>query len=133
MISLPLEPEDATVGPLFPDARAVFRFTSRYELLGGDDSLATGEAYWIYLPEARTYTISGAPIASHTVPQCACGWSMVGACSYPAGSSVSSGTIRAIFGFTGRYEHLRHGEHLEPSGGYWINLSEQADLSVHGE
>jgi len=50
MISLPLEPEDAKVSTLFPDARAMFRFTSRHELLSGDDSLVTGEGYWIYLP-----------------------------------------------------------------------------------
>lgn len=61
MISLPVEPADGTIQPLFPDAIAVFRFTTKYDLLNHTDSLVKGEEYWIYPPDADSYPVTGHP------------------------------------------------------------------------
>ena len=53
--------------------------------------------------------------------------------SDPAIPSVDEGSIRAVFGFTDKY--ILYGSEdditpLEPGRGFWINLSDEADLRV---
>jgi len=136
MISLPVVPIDPTIQILFPEAIAVFEFTTMYELRGADDTLDASKGYWLYLPEAKTYSIVGLPIDYYTLPDMGAAWSMIGACSYPSRVSVSSGTIRAVFGFSTKYDLIGSGNNvglLEPGKGYWINLSEQADIIMSSE
>jgi len=131
MISLPAMPLDETVDELFPDAIAVFRHTAAgYELLDGNEFLLPDKGYWIYLPQAHTYTISGMPIMDYAIPDAQSGWSMIGGCTYPALPSAENGMIRAVFGFTNRYIRVSPGDMLQPGRGYWINCSQQATLSV---
>jgi len=130
MISLPVETEDKRIAALFPGAGAVFGLTTEYELLNPNDELTIGRGYWIYLPAQHNYTLTGTPIENLTIPNCPCGWSMIGGCSYPANASVEEGRIRAIFGFTNRYNLLRSQNTLEPGRGYWINLSNQTTVTL---
>ncbi|MGA1874935.1 MAG: hypothetical protein ACMUIA_04965 [bacterium] len=55
---------------------------------------------------------------------------MIGTCTESAIPSVDQGTIRAIFGFSNKYEFIEAGASLEPGKGYWINLSEPTTLRV---
>jgi len=130
MISLPIEPEDARISTLFPYAKAVFIFITKYELLDPSDSLEVGKGYWLYQPEAKTYTLSGKPIECYTIPDLKGGWSIVGGCSYSAVPSVKDGRIRAVFGFMNRYVHLGPQDALQPGKAYWINCTEQTELTV---
>lgn len=131
MISLPAQTLDETVEDLFPDALAVFRYTAAgYELLDGSEFLLPGWGYWIYLPQAHTYIISGMPIMEYTIPDVQSGWSMIGGCSDEAWPSVETGAIRAVYEFTGRYTPISSGELLQPGRGYWINCSQQTTISV---
>ena len=130
MISLPVEPEDARMSTLFPGVNAVFRFTDRYELLAPNDSLEKGVGYWIYVPEPRTYLITGTPFVSYTILNAPAGWSMIGGCYIPAQPSVMNGEIGAVFGFTNQYILISSYDNLEPGHGYWINLSMSTTLTV---
>jgi len=130
MISLPVEPEDARIGTLFPDAGAVFAFSNMYDLLTATDELEVGKGYWIFIGAANTYSIEGMPIENYSLPDSASGWTMIGGCTYPAEASVANGTIRAIFGFSNQY-YLVGSNPLEPGKGYWINISELSTITVN--
>jgi hypothetical protein len=133
MISLPVEPSDRRMKALFPEAEAVFEFSSQYGQytpLDPNSALEAGEGYWIYLPEEKTYSLTGSPIYHFEIPEAKGGWSMIGACSYPSAPSVDQGTVRAIFGFSSKYNFIEPGDSLQPGKGYWINLSEPTALRV---
>lgn len=136
MISLPVEPVDPRVSMLFPGAVAVFRFTSDYVLLNPDDYMEKGIGYWIYIPTAHTYTITGIPFDHYTISSVEDGWCMIGSTSHPSRVSVSTGVIRGVFCFSNRYEVTGVGNQiglLEPCRGYWINCSEQTAITVERE
>ncbi|MGA1844825.1 MAG: hypothetical protein ACMUIS_09730 [bacterium] len=130
MVSLPVILDDARVSAVFPGARVVYGYASTYELLGPLDELTVGKGYWIFLSEARIFSLSGDPIEHFTLPQCPAGWSLIGGCSHPATASVQYGRIRALAGFANGYRLHSPGGTLEPGTGYWIHLSEQTALSV---
>ena len=130
MISLPVKPESYVLKDLFPDALAVFGFFNKYVLIDPNAELETGEGYWIYSPNASSSLIYGEPIDNYINPNAPSGWSMIGAGSYPAKPSVDNGSIQAIFGFENKYVLLDPNNPLEPGNGYWINLSEEAELTV---
>jgi len=130
MISLPLEPDDSRSNTLFPDAGAVFEFTTKYELLDPNDELIVGKGYWIYLSAPNTYTLTGTPVEKYSIPNCLSGWRMIGGCSWDSMPSVDNGDIRAVFGFSNKYDLLGVNDPLEPGKGYWINLAERAMLTL---
>jgi hypothetical protein len=96
MVSLPVKPEDMRGRTLFPEARAIFKFTTRYVLLDPDQSLEVGKGYWVHVSEAKTYSITGLPISHWIIPEAKRGWSMIGSCSYPSCLSVDKGTIKSV-------------------------------------
>jgi len=124
MISLPVIPMDSTVGALFPDAKAIFTFSSKYDLLRTNDSLEVGRGCWINLSEPHTYTITGIPINNYSLHNVQKGWSMIGACSYPAKIMGNGCAIGAIFGFTNKYSRIKLTDDLQAGKGYWIYLRE---------
>jgi hypothetical protein len=130
---LPVVPSDRRIRTLFPRASAVFTFTTEYEPLDLDAELETGKGYWVYLDDASTYSVTGSPINVIQFPSAQSGWSMIGSCSSLSTPSVTSGTVRAMFGFNGKYTFHGSGSEispLEPGEGYWINLSEQTELEI---
>ncbi|MGA1791793.1 MAG: LamG-like jellyroll fold domain-containing protein [bacterium] len=130
MISLPIKPDEARMDKLFPDAAALFKFTTKYEQLDPNDELEVGKGYWIYIPEAKTYSMSGTPFENFTIKDCQSGWSMMGGCSCPVKPSVDNNEIRVIFGFSNKYVRLGTDDPLEPGKGYWINLAEHTTLTI---
>lgn len=130
MISLPVDPPDRRIKTLYPEARSVFEFTNEYVLLDPNAELGIGKGYWIYLQTANSYSMAGIPIDSHLHPNALPGWSMVGACTYLSTPILGQGEIRAVFGFSNKYELLGPDVSFQPGKGYWINLSEQGNLEV---
>jgi len=143
MISLPVEPIDRRVKALFPEAQAVFGYSGQngqyalldpnsarilnhpgpltlpqYTHLDPNAALEAGEGYWIYLPEEKPYSLKGLPIERIEIPEAKSGWSLIGACTELSTPSVDQGTIRAIFGFSNKYNFLGPGDSLQPGKGY---------------
>jgi hypothetical protein len=133
MISLPVVPSDRRISTLFPGASAVFTFTTEYEPLDPNEEIEKGKGYWVYLDDDFTYSVTGSPIDVIQFPDAQSGWSMIGPCSSLSAPSVKSGTMRAVFGFNGKYTLHGSGSEmspLKPGEGYWINLSEQTELEI---
>jgi len=136
LVALPVEPEDAKAGSIFPDAEEVFEFSMTsmsYTPLGPDGKLTMGKGYWVLMEEAKTFTVSGEPIARFMIPGAQAGWLLIGPSAYPSTVSVDRGTIEVVLGFDGNYVFLGYGSHiapLEPGHGYWIRLSEQTNIKV---
>jgi len=127
MISLPVIPFDAKIKTLFPGVRAIFKFTKRYKRLNPDDEMVAGKGYWIHLRDERTFPVTGTPfeVIEIDVPS---GWSMIGGCSYSTMLSMEDGTIRAVFGFSNKYDHLGTEDALQPGKGYWVYLPKAATI-----
>ena len=86
--------------------------------------------------QAKTYSVIGIPFDSHTLLNARSGWSMIGSTSYSSTVSLSVGTIKAVFKFTNKCEIIGSGSNvgnLESGKGYWIYLSDQADVMVAKE
>ena len=101
-----------------------------------DEALHKGEGYWIFVPEACTCYIMGAPFDKYSIANVQPGWSMIGSCTNLSNLSVDNGTINALFGFDKRYIFIGNGNDigpLSPGEGYWINLSEQAEITVQSK
>jgi len=133
MISLPVDTVDKRISTLLPKATAAFEFTTQYEPLELHEELEIGKGYWVYLPDASTYSVRGKSVNSYLNPNAGEGWSMIGSCSFPSIPSVTNGSIRAVFGFHSRYNLYGHDteiEPLEPGKGFWINLSDPSELEV---
>ncbi len=130
MVSLPVTPVDHSVSTLFPEATDVYKFTPGvgYEEV---TSLEPGEGgYWVKVPAAKTYSISGQEIASYSI-SLSTGWNMVGAVN---GSGITPGTnpagvITDIYKFTPGVGY-EESSTLEDGLAYWVKVSEACVLSV---
>jgi hypothetical protein len=140
MISLPVVPENLTLSSLFPDAVVVYS----YEKIGGyvrvknDDDMEAGKGYWIFLNEAKTYTLTGKPIPSHTISVNEDGWHMIGGCSSSAKTSSTNCSIGVIYGYEpgSGYIRVQGSESLEWGKGYWLliqNVTGQAEVEVKAQ
>jgi len=133
MISLPVDTVDKRISTLLPKATAAFEFTTQYEPLELHEELEIGKGYWVYLPDASTYSVRGKSVNSYLNPNAGEGWSMIGSCSFPSIPSVRNGFIRGVFGFYGKYNLYGYDTGiaaLEPGRGFWINLSDPAELEI---
>ncbi|MGA1865128.1 MAG: right-handed parallel beta-helix repeat-containing protein, partial [bacterium] len=136
MISLPVIPNDSTIGILFPQAEAVYRYRDEYVFMSADEELQKGEGYWIFVPEACDCNISGTPFYMYSIENVQPGWSMIGSCTSLSNVSAANGTINAVFGFDKGYSYIGKGNNtgpLSPGEGYWINLSGKSDITVRSE
>ncbi|MGA1864046.1 MAG: chitobiase/beta-hexosaminidase C-terminal domain-containing protein [bacterium] len=133
LISLPADRENSLVSDLFPEAQVIYGFEkdSGYVRIKQDEELKVGEGYWILLPEAKTYSISGTPVTEYTLPVTN-GWFLIGSCSSPAKPTINTGHIDVIYGFHQDvgYERVQESESLYPTEGYWILLSNTNDQSI---
>ena len=137
--SLPVFPGDRPVSALFPEATAAYGFDNgNYTQLDlNNTSLEKGKGYWIYMPAAQTYQITGTAIDYYRIMNAKSGWSLIASCSSSALPYADSGMIRAIFGFDGKYEFYdQEGstpDKLQAGKGFWINLSADTTLRLEGE
>jgi uncharacterized delta-60 repeat protein len=125
MISLPVIPDDASVAALFPDAVVVYGFEMGLGYVR-KEIVEVGQGYWILVNEAQSYTLTGGPIDSYTIPVDADGWLMIGGCTGPATASVAPGNIGVIYKFTQAfgYQPVFESEFLERGKGYWILIQD---------
>ncbi|MGA1875743.1 MAG: fibronectin type III domain-containing protein, partial [bacterium] len=137
--SLPVLPVDRSVKDLFPEATAAFGFDNGgYTPLNLNNApMEKGKGYWIYMPEAKTYTITGTSIDYFRIMNAKSGWSLVGSCSSQALPYADDGSIRAIFGFgDNKYSFFDTGStpsQLGAGKGFWINLSKDTTLRLEGQ
>ncbi|MFX0200170.1 MAG: hypothetical protein ACFFCW_28965 [Candidatus Hodarchaeota archaeon] len=139
MVSLPVVPESLKLSDVFPGAGVVYGYEKNvgYGRVQENHALEVGKGYWIFLNEARTYTLTGEPIQEYTCPV-QDGWYMIGGCSSSARASVTNSNIEVIYGYVpgSGYQRLQAPYHLEPGGGYWIlfsHITDQAALKVTSE
>jgi hypothetical protein len=137
MISLPVNPTDKRLNILFPEAVVVYGYEkgTGYVRVGDNETLEVGKGYWILLNQETSYTLTGQPIDSYTIPIDADGWLMIGGCTEPAKASVAPGSIGVIYKFTQEfgYQWVPESECLERGQGYWIlinDIAEEATISV---
>ena len=120
MISLPVDPPDKRLDKLFPEAVVVYRYEkgTGYVRVNPDEDLEVGKGYWILLDTPRPY------ITEYTIPV-ADGWYMIGGCSMPADTMITSGKIDVIYGYTQGvgYTRVTGPQPLERGKGYWILFS----------
>jgi hypothetical protein len=136
MISLPVVPQDARFSTLFPEGKVVYRYHQGggYVRVQEGKNFEKGIGYWILFDEPESYVIMGTEIATYTMPV-ADGWYMIGGCSSPAQTMVTSGKIDVVYRYTPGvgYERLLASEPLEPGRGYWIlfrNTSEGGEFTT---
>ena len=89
-----------------------------------NEDLEVGMGYWILFYNPQLYIIRGTPITEYIIPV-ADGWYMIGGCSMPSHSMVTSGKIDVIYGYSqdNGYTRLLKSEPLERGNGYWILFS----------
>lgn len=136
MISLPVA-DDASVSSLFPDAVVVYGYNSNkgYFRAKEDDALQPGKGYWILLDQDQTYTLTGRPIPSYTLPLDGAGWAMIGGCTSGARPTTDSCNIVVIYKYVqgAGYQRVLESEDLQPGEGYWIlwsDVGSQCELRV---
>jgi hypothetical protein len=134
MISLPVRPDVATVATLFPEAVVVYKYKKGvgYVRVTGGENLEIGVGYWVLLNNPQSYVIMGMPITEYTMPV-ADGWYMIGGCTDPAQTMVTTGSVDVIYEYTQESEYTRvpGSGPLERGKGYWIlfsNTSEGAEF-----
>jgi hypothetical protein len=85
MISLPVNPDKATLNDLFPGAVVAYKFvkTKGYDRVLENENFEVGMGYWILLNTPTSYKIKGTAIPEYTIP-IENGWAMIGGCSSSA-------------------------------------------------
>ncbi|MGA1864790.1 MAG: hypothetical protein ACMUHX_06975 [bacterium] len=137
MISLPMQPNDASLSVLFPEAEVVYKFEkeSGYVRVKRNEDLQIGEGYWILFNKNQSYVISGNTICSYDKTIHSNGWEMIGGCTFQARALVDNGNIKVIYSFVqGKgYIRLPESEDLMSGKGYWIlieDITEKALLKI---
>jgi hypothetical protein len=134
MISLPVNPTDKRLKMLFPGAAVVYGYEqgTGYVRVKPDDDMEVGKGYWISLNTAKSYTLTGDLIPSHTHPVASNGWLMIGGCSDPAQVIPYSCNISVIYEYVPGTGYKRVTD-LEQGKGYWIllkNVTSGATITV---
>ena len=127
LISLPVMPDNAVLSGIFPEAKLVYGFDKDfgYVRIDKEEELKEGEGYWILMPEAHNYTLTGAAIEEITL-SAEYGWFLIGSCTSACVPSRDDGIIKVIYSFDPGFGYQRV-EYLESGKGYWILISEPAD------
>ena len=129
LISLPVIPEDNGLAVLFPNATVAYEFTGGTYVQA--DSLDNGKAYWLYVPDADSVTVTGMPFTQYTIPVNP-PWEMLGSVSTPAIPTVDPGSIVVIYNFDQTYYQVPDLV-MEPGFGYWVNMTgDVEEFSLNG-
>lgn len=137
MISLPVIPINASVLSSFPGSKVIYGYEkgAGYRRVKEGENMEAGKGYWILVDQNQTYTLTGKPIESYTLPVYEDGWAMIGGCTSGAMPTVGNCNISVIYEYIqGKgYQRVLESETLEPGKGYWIlfnNVMEQDELKV---
>ena len=136
MVSIPgLHPVDQNVDTWWPFKAlnsSVFQFNGSYQQV---TTAVPGKGYWMRHSDVRTYNTGdewpagGITIVPNTPIPGNAGWNMIGCYNYSvptSGITVSAGSLLgSVFGYSGGYNQVTT---LVPGYGYWIRLSQAADI-----
>jgi hypothetical protein len=132
MISIPLDPDDKTVGSLFSSGFSpAFGYENGYNFA---DTLFPGRGYWYKFPAASTVPITGTVVASESVAVVS-GWNLIGAPSTPAAvskiTSVPGGlSVSPFFSYDGNSYQIA--DSLRPGLAYWVRSNVPGTLFIAG-
>jgi hypothetical protein len=139
LISLPMVPQDSSVGALFPDQNNHFGYTWDQETRSyiRHEKLEPGKAYWICFWGPVTSTITGVPLRRFSSHLPAQGWHMIGS---PAGgtdftspASEPQGLVLSpAFGWNAASNSFFSTSRLDEKQGYWVAVMGACDLTVTG-
>ncbi|MGA1840242.1 MAG: hypothetical protein ACMUIU_06410 [bacterium] len=137
MISLPVRPDSLKLSELFPGAVVVYGFTKGkgYVRVSVGEDMKIGKGYWIFLNDARKYTLTGRSINEFNFRVYEDGWDMIGGCTSPSRALATNGEIVVIYRFVQGlgYRRVSESENMEAGGGFWImynNVMNQCELKV---
>lgn len=137
MISLPVLPEVTLTSELFPEAEVIYSYKrgAGYVRVKKEMGREVGRGYWIFLNEARKYTLIGMPISKYTISVYEDGWDMLGGCSSPAMALLDNGKISVIYEYVhgAGYKRIPETKKFDPGKGYWVLFSDivgQANFSL---
>jgi hypothetical protein len=128
LVSLPVTPDDSKRSSIFPDADVVYRFDQTYIVVNEDDDMEPGIGYWVKMPAAQTYQITGQAYDSHT-GSIAAGWHLMGATNADdvTPSTTPADQITVMYGFDSAYYVTST---LSAGNGYWVKVADACDLSM---
>ena len=129
LVSLPVTPDDCKVSTLFPDAEAAFKFNSAtgYSL---ETVLTPGVGYWIKVPQAKSYTISGQNFTSSVNDITTAGWYLMGSVNGTVTpTAVPTDAVEAIFGFSGASGYNLTST-MAAGSGYWVKFKNAARFTL---
>jgi len=118
LISLPFKVKQSGVEDIFPDASVAYKYEkgSYYQV----DKFETTNGYWLNIPSAQTYTISGESFTCYTKALDP-GWHLMGSISEDANVTVdSSEDIEVMYKFEkGSYIIINE---IPIGVGYWVKI-----------
>ncbi len=125
-------PDIPTVEEAFPDQVALYEFNPQfgYLPLNPGDNLEVGVGYWVNLPEAKVYEITGEEI-DYISTNLAKGWSLIGGMTCPSKIQSQPGQIAALYKFDPAFGYFpvdASEDDLEPGLAYWINLTAESQV-----
>lgn len=130
MVSLPLMPDDARAGAVFPDAEAIYRFVDgMYELVESDDLLQPHVGYWVKTPADRIYNLVGGEAIRNYALDLGEGWHIIGA-PYGEARPEPADRIEVIYCFDDAYYEARK---LVRGHGCWVKLKAAGKINVNAE
>lgn len=138
LISLPVMPDDNSLGAIFPGALAAFAYNTTTGNYYGVTALEPRIGYWLLIPSPTTVTIEGVALMSYS-EHYTTGWHLIGSVIKPVDFSDPNdnpnGSVIAAYGWdfnTSQYHSVYPGD-LEPKEGYWLAVIQACDLTIGSE
>jgi hypothetical protein len=139
MVSLPVIPQDSTVSTLFPDALGSHAFIwnpvmGTYETV---TKIQPGKGYWIAIPGAVSYTVTGRAFHDYTEHFLMPGWYMIGSvlggADWTNPNDIPDESVWSpAFGWDAKAGMYTQTTRLNEKEGYWTAVFGACDLTVGG-
>ena len=132
LISLPIIPDKNKVKDIIPDAEIVYEFNgAQYVEVSNDGVMSPGKGYWVLVPSAASYYITGECFQNYN-KNLTKGWHLMGCTneiSAPETTIIDSLEIMYEY-IDGSYEIVTE---CTPGYGFWINLLEDSEFILNSQ
>ncbi|HEX9934459.1 MAG TPA: T9SS type A sorting domain-containing protein, partial [bacterium] len=139
LISLPVVPQDSTVGKLFPSQNnhLAYSWDPATRSYITNEKMEPGRAYWMYFMGPMTCTVTGARLRRYTSRYEAQGWflagSPLGGADFSNPESDPEGQVLSpVFGWDPNALAYFSTAAMEENQGYWIAVIGPCVLTVNG-
>ncbi len=138
LISLPLYPDNNSLGSLFPTAMSAFAYNPNTMSYYSVITLEPKKGYWLSIPGPTNSTIAGAPLNSYT-EHYNTGWhligSVLGTTNFTDPNDNPNGSIMSAWGWgpnTSQYFAVYPPGTgvLNEKEGYWLAVAQPCDLTI---